>query len=186
LPKFLGDRLKSVPRRDFAEGEIVLRAGTTSGRLVFLLSGELAVVRDGIWIARIREPGAVFGEMSLLLDGPHTADVLAAAPSVCHVVEGAREFLLASPEMTAYVAAILAHRLDAVTRYLVDVKSQFADAGNHLGMIDEVLETVMTRHPRALRARRRYGGSSALAMRTSPSPASDIQASVPAPRSSST
>ncbi len=51
----------------------------------------------------------------------------------------------------ANVARILAHRLDAVTRYLVDVKQQFAQAGGHLGMVDEVLETVMTRHPRGMR-----------------------------------
>lgn len=154
--KFLGNRLNSVPTFAYAAGETVLQAGTTTRRLVFLQSGELEVVRNGVAITRIREPGAVFGEMSLLLEGPHTADVVAVTPSVCHVVEEAREFLLASPEMTAYVAAVLAHRLDAVTRYLVDVKSQFADAGNHLGMIDEVLESVMTRHPRALRARKVY------------------------------
>jgi CRP/FNR family transcriptional regulator, cyclic AMP receptor protein len=151
--KFLGDRLKSVPTHAYASGESVIAAGTTTGKLFFLQAGELNVVRDGVAITRIREQGAVFGEMSLLLGGPHTADVVATAPSVCHVVDAARELLLASPEMTAYVAAVLAHRLDAVTRYLVDLKSQLADAGGHLGMIDEVLETVMTRHPRALRVK---------------------------------
>lgn len=159
--KFLGDRLNSVPTFAYAAGDTVLRAGTTTQKLVFLKSGELEVVRNGVAITRIRERGAVFGEMSLLLDGPHTADVVAVTPSVCHVLEDAREFLLATPEMTAYVAAVLAHRLDAVTRYLVDVKSQFADAGNHLGMIDEVLESVMTRHPRALRAKPYRSGASA-------------------------
>ena len=153
LLKFLGERLQTIPTRTYAAGERVLEAGSTSGKLVFLKSGELGVMRGGVSITRVREPGAVFGEMSLLLEGPHTADVVAITPSICHIVEDARDFLLASPEMTAYVAAVLAHRLDAVTRYLVDVKSQFADAGNHLGMIDEVLETVMTRHPRAMRAR---------------------------------
>ena len=85
--KFLGERLKSVPTRAYAAGETVIAAGTTTGKLFFLCSGELSVVRDGVTITRIREPGAVFGEMSLLLGGPHTADVLATAPSVCHVVE---------------------------------------------------------------------------------------------------
>lgn len=154
--KFLGERLQTVPTRAYATGDSVISAGTTTGKLFFLRSGELSVVRDGVTITRIREPGAVLGEMSLLLGGPHTADVLATAPTVCHVVDAAGELLLASPEMTAYVAAVLAHRLDAVTRYLVDIKSQLADAGGHLGMIDEVLESVMTRHPRALRAKSDY------------------------------
>ena len=154
--KFLGEQLQSVPTRDYVAGESVITAGTTTGKLFFLQSGELSVVRDGVAITRIREPGAVFGEMSLLLGGPHTADVLATAPSVCHVLDAAGDLLLASPEMTAYVATVLAHRLDAVTRYLVDIKGQLADAGGHLGMIDEVLETVMTRHPRALRVKPAY------------------------------
>ena len=154
--KFLGERLQSVPTRAYATGETVIAAGTTTGKLFFLCSGELSVARGGVTITRIREPGAVLGEMALLLGGPHTADVLATAPTVCHVVERAGELLLASPEMTAYVASVLAHRLDAVTRYLVDIKAQLTDAGGHLGMIDEVVETVMTRHPRALRAKSAY------------------------------
>lgn len=154
--KYLGERLRAIPTCEFAVGETVIMAGTTSSKLFFLKSGELAVLRDGVAITRVREPGAVFGEMSLLLDGPHMADVAAVAPSVCHVVEAGPSFLVANPEMAAYLAAVLAHRLDAVNRYLVDVKSQFAEAGGHLGMVDKVLATVMTRHPRALRARKLY------------------------------
>lgn len=156
LLKFLGERLRTVPTCEFAAGETVILAGTTTSRLFFLKSGELAVLRDGVAITRVREAGAVFGEMSLLLDGPHTADVVAVTPSLCHVVEAGPSFLVANPELTAYLAAVLAHRLDAVNRYLVDVKSQFAEASGHLGMVDEVLATVMTRHPRALRTRKLY------------------------------
>ena len=147
----LAERLNSLPTRELAEGEALLRAGTRTGRLFFLRSGELAVVRDGVTVTRIREPGAIFGEMSLFLDGPHTADVIATQPTVVHEVESAQAFLLATPELTAYVAAVLAHRLNAVTRYLVDVKTQYATADNQLEMIDEVLDSVLTRHPRALR-----------------------------------
>lgn len=149
--KFPSERLAGVPTRELKAGEFLIRAGTRTGRLFFLESGELAVVRDGVAISRVREPGAVFGEMSLLLDGPHTADVVAVQPTLVHVCEEAAAFLLASPEMTAYVATILALRLDAVTRYLVDVRTQFAEEQGHLGMLDEVVETVLTRHPRALR-----------------------------------
>ncbi len=43
------------------------------------------------------------------------------------------------------MAVVLAHRLDAVTRYLVDVKAQYGEADTRLGMIDEVLDFVLTR-----------------------------------------
>ena len=104
-------------------------------------------------VTRIREPGAVFGEMSLLLGGAHTADVIATEPTVCHVLESAGDSLATTPELTTYVAVVLAHRLDAVTRYLVDVKAQYAGADTQHGMIDEVLDSVLNRHPRALRLR---------------------------------
>ena len=34
-------------------------------------------MKDETEIATVAEPGAVFGELSILLDQPHTADVLA-------------------------------------------------------------------------------------------------------------
>ena len=86
MPQALTDRLASLPTLELLLGEALLQAGTTTGKLFFLKSGELAVVRDGVTITRIREPGAIFGEMSLLLEGPHTADVIATEPSVCHIV----------------------------------------------------------------------------------------------------
>ena len=147
----LSARLASLPEREFAPGELLLQAGLRTGRLLFLKRGEVAIKRDGITVTRIREPGAVFGEMSLLLGGAHTADVVATEPTVCHVVDAAGDYLAETPELTAYVAVVLAHRLDVVTRYLVDIKSQYADAGTQHGMIDEVLESVLNRHPRALR-----------------------------------
>ncbi|MFO1036621.1 MAG: cyclic nucleotide-binding domain-containing protein [Geminicoccaceae bacterium] len=147
------DIIAELPLHEYAAGQILLRAGTRSGKLLFLERGQIAVVRNGVQVTRVRHPGAVFGEMSLLLEGPHTADVVAVDAVACREVHDAKDFLLDHPEMMAFVAAVLAHRLDAVTRYLVDVKAQFADLGGHLGMIDEVLESVLNRQPRGLGAR---------------------------------
>ncbi len=36
-----------------------------------------------------------------------------------------------------------ASRLDGMTRYLVDVKRQFSDAGGHLGLVDQILDTLL-------------------------------------------
>ncbi|MFO1048146.1 MAG: cyclic nucleotide-binding domain-containing protein [Geminicoccaceae bacterium] len=145
--------IASLPVRAFAPGEPLLQSGSRTGKLFFLKQGEVRVERDGVTVTRIREPGAVFGEMSLLLGGAHTADVIATEPTECHVLEAAGDSLATTPELTAYVAVVLAHRLDAVTRYLVDVKAQYAGADTQHGMIDEVLDSVLNRHPRALRLR---------------------------------
>jgi hypothetical protein len=44
-------------------------------RLLILKEGAVAVVKEGVEIAEVAEPGAVFGGLSVLLDQPHTADV---------------------------------------------------------------------------------------------------------------
>lgn len=61
-------------------GTVLLKQGTRSGKLYILLEGTLEVKRDETLVAAISEPGALFGEMSALLDIDHTANVIAATP----------------------------------------------------------------------------------------------------------
>ena len=70
-------KLAILPLVTYQAGETVLRAASTSGQLLILKEGKVAVVKEGVEIARVTEPDAVFGELSVLLDQPHTADVLA-------------------------------------------------------------------------------------------------------------
>jgi CRP/FNR family cyclic AMP-dependent transcriptional regulator len=65
----------------------VLSAASKTGRLLILKEGAVAVVKEGVEIARVAEPGAVFGELSVLLDQPHTADVRALEASQFHVAD---------------------------------------------------------------------------------------------------
>jgi CRP-like cAMP-binding protein len=46
-------------------------------------------VKEDTEIARVAEPGAVFGELSVLLDQPHTADVRALETSQFHIANAA-------------------------------------------------------------------------------------------------
>jgi len=70
-------RLATLPLATYQAGETVLAAGSRSGRLLILRKGAVAIVKEAIEIAKVAEPGAVFGELSALLDQPHTADVRA-------------------------------------------------------------------------------------------------------------
>jgi CRP-like cAMP-binding protein len=58
----------------------------------------------------VDEPGAVFGEISALLDRPHTADVRALKPSQFYIADAA--LLGYSAAALFYVAGVLAQRLD--------------------------------------------------------------------------
>jgi hypothetical protein len=50
---------------------------------------DVAVAKEGVEITRVTDPGAVFGEISALLDQPHSADVRALTSSQFHVADAA-------------------------------------------------------------------------------------------------
>jgi len=132
--------------RRYDPGQVIMEQGEKTNLLFFLTSGAVEVVRDGIQVATASQPGAVFGEISALLGGKHTATVRALEACEFHVVQNPREFLEASPIICLYVCELVARRLDALTKYLVDVKQQFL-GHEHIGMVDEVLVTLMHRQP---------------------------------------
>ena len=136
------DHCRDCPTRKLEPGEMLLREGERSGQLFVLIEGMLQVYRGEVEIVLVDEPGAVFGEMAVLLDRPHTASVRAETAALVHVVDDAGTFLASHPGLTLPVAKLLARRLDNVTTYLVDLKRQFHDREDHLGMVDEVLESL--------------------------------------------
>jgi CRP-like cAMP-binding protein len=114
--------IAALPLKIYQAGETVLTAGYTTGQLLILRKGVVAVAKEGVEIARVTEPGAVFGEISALLDQPHSADVCALTSSQFHVADAAA--LLQDPAMLLYVASILARRLDGANRAVVELMTQ--------------------------------------------------------------
>ncbi len=86
--------IAALPLKIYQAGETVLAAGSATGQLLILRRGLVAVVKDGVEIARVTDPGAVFGEISALLNQPHSADVLALTSSQFHVADAAGLFML--------------------------------------------------------------------------------------------
>ena len=80
-------RLAGLPVAKHLAGETVLTAGSKTGRLLFLRSGAVGVVKDGETIANVSAPGSVFGEQAALLDQPHTADVRTLEQSEFYVAD---------------------------------------------------------------------------------------------------
>jgi CRP-like cAMP-binding protein len=66
-----------------------------------MTEGAVEVVRHGVRIAEIAEPGAVFGDLAALLDQPHSAHVRALQPSTFYVADG-RTILRVDPLVTLY------------------------------------------------------------------------------------
>ncbi len=77
-------------RRDWiAPGMDLIEQGGRTGQLYVLKDGELEVVRDGKHVTTIKTPGAVIGEMSILLDAPQTATVRAVTEVDFFVIDNA-------------------------------------------------------------------------------------------------
>ena len=115
------ERLAALPVESYEAGETVFAAGSTTGRLMILRKGSVVIVKEGVEISKVAEPGSVFGELSVLLDKPHTADVRALETSQ-FVVADATTFLAQDPIAALYVAAVLARRLEGANQVFIQLK----------------------------------------------------------------
>ena len=136
-PDLIEESLAALPLSKFQAGEVVILAGSRSEQLLFLKKGTVAVVKDGIEIARVTESGAVFGELSVLLNQPHSADVRAVEASEFHVASA--DILAREPLLLFYVTAILARRLNAANRLFVELRTQLK-ADQRGGIVEKTVE----------------------------------------------
>jgi len=133
----------ALPVRAFAAGDVLIEEGRRTGSLYVLREGRVEIRKEDVELTEVSLPGAVFGEVSVLLGVPPMATVRALTDGSCFVVENARSLLADHPEFYEPIACLLASRLSSVSAYLVDVKHQYATRDDHLGMVDEVLETLL-------------------------------------------
>jgi CRP-like cAMP-binding protein len=136
-----------LPEVDIDSGREILREGERTGAIWILVSGELCVRRGTTIVDWIDRPGAVFGEMAVLLGTAATASVETSEPSRLRYAANGEDFL-ADARVIRLVATGLADRLNLVTTYLTDVQNQFGDAPE-MAMVREALKRLMDRHTEA-------------------------------------
>ena len=133
-----------LPEVAFAPGEVIVHEGGAAGPIWVLVSGTLQVRKGTVLVNTVTQPGALVGEMSLLLNSVFSSTVEAAEPSVMRYAADGRSLLSSDPAITTLVAVGLAERLDFVTTYLADLKHQYGDAPG-LSMIPDVLRQLAQR-----------------------------------------
>ncbi len=139
-----------LPEVGFEAGDTVVREGAAGGGMWVLVSGALQVRKGQVPVNRITQPGALVGEISVLLDSAYSATVEATERSVLRHVVQARDMLQSHPKVMLLVAMGLAERLDFVTSYLADLKHQYGDAPG-LSMVPDVLRELAQRQAPAAR-----------------------------------
>jgi CRP/FNR family transcriptional regulator, cyclic AMP receptor protein len=133
-------RLAALPLTSYGPGETVFAEGTSTGRLLILKTGAVSIVKGGTEIAKVAEPGAVLGELSALLDQPHTADVRTLEASEFHVADAAA-LLAEDPVALLYVTMVLARRLNGANQLLLELKSQI-QAGESPSLIGKTVDRI--------------------------------------------
>jgi|SRR5918996_1045259 CRP-like cAMP-binding protein len=134
-------RLSSLPIETYRQGDLVLAGGSSTGKLLIMSEGAVEILRGGVRIAEIADPGAIFGDLAVLLDQPHSADVRALAPSTFYVADG-RTILRVDPITTLYVAVVLAQRLETVDSLLVEAKRRLAQTDQPRHALRETLDSI--------------------------------------------
>ncbi|MEO6396450.1 MAG: cyclic nucleotide-binding domain-containing protein [Devosia sp.] len=132
----------SQPSRSLAPGEVLITEGSPGGTLYVLEDGRLSVERGGVVIATISEPGALIGEMSVLLGTHNTATVRAEKASGVRVVKDAIRYLERQPEVALRVATVLAARLDKTSKVLVDLQSEHKDKPEQHGLLSRLASSL--------------------------------------------
>jgi CRP-like cAMP-binding protein len=105
----------------------LIEQGGKTGQLYVLKEGQLEVLRDGKHVSTIKTPGAVVGEMSVLLDTPQSATVRAITEVEYFVIDNALDILNTHPDWLLQIARLLAQRVNATTALLTRDKSEEQD-----------------------------------------------------------
>jgi len=101
----------------FADRERVLRQGLTGSGFYVIIDGEVGVVIDGEQRSTLGR-GEFFGEISILLQAPPVADIVALRPVRCLVLAGpaVEAFLIDHPRVMFRMLQALARRLRTANR----------------------------------------------------------------------
>lgn len=102
----------------FPDGERILRQGLTGSGFYVILDGGADVIVDGIKRSNLQR-GDFFGEVSILLGEPPTADVVATSPLRCLVLAGpeVEGFLESYPKVMFRMLQAQARRLRNANRW---------------------------------------------------------------------
>jgi CRP/FNR family cyclic AMP-dependent transcriptional regulator len=132
--------LSALPLETCQPGDVILRKGQTAGKVFILKEGAVEVLDGEERIALASEPGAVFGELGVLLDQPPMADVRVLEPSTFYVAAG-KVFLRVHREAALHVATILARRLMSAHRNLDELRRRLTPEQRD-GMLEQMVDAV--------------------------------------------
>jgi CRP/FNR family transcriptional regulator, cyclic AMP receptor protein len=118
------DNCSQLPVRAYAKGDVILKEGHQEGEILVLKSGMVEIQVGDSTITTISTPGALFGEIALLLERGHSATAIALKPCEFHVLANAAKALANHPEINQEISRSLARRLIRASESIADLTKQ--------------------------------------------------------------
>lgn len=123
---------ENLPTRNLKAGEVLIEEGTKNvgvagakGLVYVLQYGKVEVCHDDQQLCIISDPGAIFGELAVILRTTHQATVRAMADSTFLVVDDFEALSCKHPELSWAVTRLLAKRLVATNEILTVARKRF-------------------------------------------------------------
>ena len=130
-----GARLKS-----YEPGNNIIREGSASDGLYILVEGRLDVLKDGIQVGALTQPGEVFGEVGMLGGGVRTATVKAATHATCLKTGAGLKRKLSGDENVLFAQAMQQALSQILLKRIEGVNEEMAALRTELGRRDKKIE----------------------------------------------
>ena len=118
------DHCTDLPTRSYSQGDTILKEGSKSGEILFLKSGSIEIRVDDSPITTISSPGAMLGEVAVLLNRGHSASAIALKDSEFYVLDDAEKALANHPEINKEISRALARRLVRTSESIAELTKQ--------------------------------------------------------------
>lgn len=112
---------QAVPAKAVEPGTVLFVEGDRDGALYVLVSGEVEILKGDFQVNTVSDPGALFGEMSILLNIPHMATVRASKACQVRVIQDGEAFLRSNAAISFDLLKLMASRLHGVTDHLTNL-----------------------------------------------------------------
>jgi cAMP-binding proteins - catabolite gene activator and regulatory subunit of cAMP-dependent protein kinases len=109
-------KLIGVQMKIFKAGEVITKENATDKELFILIRGRIGVYKSDVKVTDFSEKGMVIGEMSVILDGPRTATLIAEEETVVLNLDLPMDKLIEKyPDLVKKMLVNLAERLQVLT-----------------------------------------------------------------------
>jgi CRP-like cAMP-binding protein len=117
------DYCSDLPLKSVPAGEVILEENLKDGSILIMKSGVVEIVKHGTTLTTITNPGAMLGEIAVLLGRGHTASAVAVQDCEFYVLHHAGEKLASNPKLYREIACALAMRLMRLSEKTSNCKS---------------------------------------------------------------